>query len=258
VVMWDTVNEIISTSRYAETSRENNTTFVTDSALVRFVSRDEEDTLAVPDTMYLHADSIFVVTDSSRNLSSVQAYKHVKVFRGDAQAMCDSMYYSAPDSVMRMYQEPVVWYEHYQALADTIIVEHDSNGAKRAYLNSNIFCIEQVDPDKFNQVKGRNAVVYFVEGEPDYADVLGNAEMVYYLTEEDNYGRKSLIGVNVGLGSDMRIYFVDRAPDRVVTKGNPDMNTYPLDKLEAEKKQLANFKWIDDRRPKKPLDVFKW
>jgi hypothetical protein len=152
----------------------------------------------------------------------------------------------------------VVWYEHYQALADTIIVEHDSNGAKRAYLNSNIFCIEQVDPDKFNQVKGRNAVVYFVEGEPDYADVLGNAEMVYYLTEEDNYGRKSLIGVNVGLGSDMRIYFVDRAPDRVVTKGNPDMNTYPLDKLEAEKKQLANFKWIDDRRPKKPLDVFKW
>ena len=189
VVMWDTVNEIFSTSRYAETSRENNTTFVTDSALVRFVSRDEEDTLAVPDTMYLHADS---------------------------------------------------------------------NGAKRAYLNSNIFCIEQVDPDKFNQVKGRNAVVYFVEGEPDYADVLGNAEMVYYLTEEDNYGRKSLIGVNVGLGSDMRIYFVDRAPDRVVTKGNPDMNTYPLDKLEAEKKQLANFKWIDDRRPKKPLDVFKW
>lgn len=258
VVMWDTVNEIFSTSRYAETSRENNTTFVTDSALVRFVSRDEEDTLAVPDTMYLHADSIFVVTDSARNLSSVQAYKHVKVFRGDAQGMCDSMYYSAPDSVMRMYQEPVVWYDHYQAVADTIIVEHDSNGAKRAYLNSNIFCIEQVDPDKFNQVKGRNAVVYFVEGEPDYADVLGNAEMVYYLTEEDNFGRKSLIGVNVGLGSDMRIYFVDRAPDRVVTKGNPDMNTYPLDKLEAEKKQLANFKWIDDRRPKKPLDVFKW
>ena len=84
VVMWDTVNEIISTSRYAETSRENNTTFVTDSALVRFVSRDEEDTLAVPDTMYLHADSIFVVTDSARNLSLVQAYKHVKVFRGDA------------------------------------------------------------------------------------------------------------------------------------------------------------------------------
>jgi hypothetical protein len=256
--MWDTVNEIVSTSRYAETDRESGLSFVTDSALVRFVSRDEDDTLAIPDTLYLHADSIFVATDSARNLNSVMAYRHVKVFRGQAQAMCDSMYYSATDSVMRLFQEPVVWYEHYQAVADTIIVEHDSNGARRAYLNNNVFCIEQMDPDKFNQVKGRNAVVYFLEGEPDYADVLGNAEMVYYLTEEDNSGRKSLLGVNVGVGADMRIYFVERAPDRVVTLGNPDMNTYPLDQLPAEKKQLANFKWIEDRRPKKPLDVFVW
>jgi hypothetical protein len=64
--------------------------------------------------------------------------------------------------------------------------------------------------------------------------------------------------VNVGAGSDMRIYFVDRAPDRVVTFGNPDMNTYPYDQLTPEKKQLGNFIWIEDRRPKKPLDVFVW
>ena len=56
----------------------------------------------------------------------------------------------------------------------------------------------------------------------------------------------------------MRIYFVDRAPDRVVTQGNPDMNTYPLEQLPADKRQLQNFRWIDDRRPHKPLDVFVW
>ena len=258
VVLRDTINDIISTSRYAETRKSDHTSFVTDSALVRFVNHDEDDPDAPVDTLYLHADSILVVSDSARHLQSVSAYRHVKVFRGEAQAMSDSLFYSAPDSTMHLFYQPVVWYDHYQALADTIVVRHDTSGARQAWLYNNIFCIEQVDPDKFNQVKGRNAIVYFNEGEPHYADVLGNAEMVYYLTEEGTMGQKYLIGVNVGMGSDMRIYFVDRAPDRVVTQGNPDMNTYPLEQLPADKRQLQNFRWIDDRRPHKPLDVFVW
>ena len=258
VVLTDTVNEIISTSRYAETRQQEHTSLVTDSALVRLVNRDEDDTLAVPDTIYIHADSIWVTNDSSRKFNSINAYSHVKVYRTDAQAMCDSAYYSAPDSLMQLFKNPVIWYEHYQSTADTIVVKHDSSGAKQAWLNGSPFCIEQIDPEKFNQVKGRNMEVYFKGGEPDYADILGNAEMVYYIIDEDLYGHKSLVGVNVGVGSDMRIYFLDRAPDRVVTYGKPDMSTYPLDKLEQEKRTLANFNWLESRRPKKPLDVFVW
>ena len=65
------------------------------------------------------------------------------------------------------------------------------------------------------------------------------------------------MGVNAGIGSDMRVYFVDRAPDRVVTFGNPDMQTYPLEQLPQDKKFLNNFHWFDAERPKKPMDVFK-
>lgn len=258
VVLIDTINDIIGTSRYAETSQETHTSFLTDSALVRLVNHDDEDSLATPDTIYLHADSILVTNDSARHFQSLTAFKHVKMFREDSQAMCDSAFYSAPDSLLQMYQNPVIWYEHYQCSADTIIVQHDSSGAKKAYLNSNGFAIEQVDPEKYNQVKGRNMVVYFIEGEPHYSDILGNAEMIYYILDEDDYGHRSLVGVNVGAGSDMRIYFVDRAPDRVVTFGNPDMNTYPLDKLDAGKRELENFHWYDSQRPKKPMDVFIW
>ena len=258
VVLTDTVNEIISTSRYAETRQQEHTSLVTDSALVRMVNRDEDDTLTVPDTIYLHADSIWVVNDSSRQFHSLRAYNHVKIFRTDAQAMSDSAYYSAPDSLLQLFKSPVIWYEHYQSTADTIVVKFDSAGAKQAWLNGSPFCIEQVDPEKFNQVKGRNMVVYFNEGEPDYADILGNAEMVYYIIDEDMQGHKSLVGVNVGVGSDMRIYFLDRAPDRVVTYGKPDMHTYPFDKLSSEKRTLSNFQWYEDRRPKCPKDVFVW
>lgn len=258
VTLRDTVNDIISTSRYAETRQMDHTSLITDSALVRFVNHDDQHPSATPDTLYLHADSILVLNDSLRHLRSVTAHHRVKLFRADAQAMSDSLYYSAPDSTIQLFRSPVVWYQHYQALADTIIIAHDSSGARQAWLNSNVFCIQQVDPDKFNQVKGRNAVVHFIKGEPHYADILGNAEMVYYLTEDLPSGRQSLIGVNCGRGSDMRIYFVDRAPDRVVTFGNPDMHTYPYDQLTPDKKQLPDFNWIDNRRPKKPLDVFTW
>lgn len=258
VVLTDTANDIVSTSRYAETRQEMRTSLITDSALVRLVSRDEDDSLSASDTVYIHADSIVVANDSSRKFSSLKAYRHVKAFRSDAQAMCDSAFYSASDSLLRMFQNPVLWYGHYQCTADTISVLHDSSGSPKAYLNNNVFCVEQLDEEKFNQVKGRDAVVYFKDKAPDYADILGNAEMVYYITDEEANGLKSLIGVNVGVGSSMRIYFKDRAPDRMAIFGKPDMNTYPLEGLEVEKRRLPNFQWYEEQRPKKPLDVFKW
>lgn len=257
VVLRDTVNDIVSTSRYAETRQEDHISFVTDSALVRFIMRDEDKPTAEPDTFYLHADSIFVTNDSSRKFESVMAYRHVKMYRDDAQGMCDSAFYLAADSLLQMFYDPVIWYDHYQCTADTIVVKHDSSGAKIAYLNSDSFSIEQLDAEKFNQLKGRNTVIYFKEGEPEYSDILGNAEMVYYITEDDKFGHKYLVGVNVGVGSDMRIYFKDRSPERVVTMGNPDMDTYPFEQLTADKKQLDHFKWLDAERPKAPQDVFK-
>ncbi len=258
VLLYDSINNIISTSRYAETDQRTRTSFVTDSALVRFVSRNEDDTLATPDTLYLHGDSIFVVNDSAKTLESIMAYHHVKVFRGDAQAMSDSIFYDAIDSSLHLFHQPVVWYNDYQATADTIVIKHDTSGAKQAFFKSSSFFIERLDREKYNQVKGRNTVVYFVAGEPHYADILGNAEMTYHIIDKDAQGNRSLVGVNAGIGSDMRIYFVDRAPDRVVTFGTPDMQTYPMELLPQEKKFLTDFHWFDVERPKKPMDVFRW
>jgi hypothetical protein len=36
------------------------------------------------------------------------------------------------------------------------------------------------------------------------------------------------------------------------------MHAYPLNKLAAEKRTLQGFRWLDARRPKRPLDVFVW
>lgn len=255
----DTINNIISTSRYAETDQSRRLSIVTDSALVRLVQKpDEGDTLSKADTTYLHADSIWIFNDSLRHLQSMDAYRHVKVFKSDAQGMCDSLHYEAADSLVQMYNNPTLWSGQNQCLCDTLLLWHDSTGLKRSELHGNFFAMERLDNEKYNQVKGRNAVVYFRDGKVDYADVLGNAQLLYHLTEEDSDGQLSIVGVNMGEGSEIRIHFEDDGPSSVVVKGNPDMQAYPLDKLEVAKRLLDGFDWRESHRPKKPLDVFVW
>ena len=257
VVLEDTVNKIICMGRYGESDRVRQTSYVTDSALVKFVGKDENNADAPQDTLYLHADSIRVINNENKEFTALNAFYHVKAFRTDGQAMCDSAHYSVLDSLLQLYGNPVLWYGDYQCTADTIEMYHGSDGPTIAYMRNNSINAEQLDPAKFNQIKGRNSEGHFLKGEPNYADILGNAEMVYYITDEDS-GRVSVVGVNVGQGSDMRIYFKDRSPERVVTSGNPDMNAYPLDNLDPEKSTLQGFRWLDARRPKSPGDVFVW
>jgi len=251
VVIVDSVNEMTCTGRYGETNQAEGFSFVTDSAHVLFIDRG--------DSLFMHADTIYVTTDDSNSLRTVRAASHVKVFRRDAQAMCDSAFYNAPDSLLSLYHDPVLWYEHYQCTADTIEIKHDSNGVRLAYLRSNCFAVQQADRERFNQLKGRQGVVYFADGEPLYADVKGNAQMVYYLTEEDDTMGTVLVGVNVGRGTDIRIYFDStRAPSRVVTYDRPDMQTYPVGKLPTEWQRLPDFRWLTARRPRRPAEVFVW
>ena len=251
VVIVDSANELTCTGRYGETSQVDGFSFVTDSAHVLFVSDG--------DSLFLHADTVYITTDSANQLQTVRANYHVKVFRRDAQAMSDSAFYSAADSTLTLYRNPVLWYDHYQCVADTIELNHDTSGVRKAYLRSACFALQQVDREKFNQLKGHQAIVYFDDGEPDYADVVGNAQMVYYITEEDTAGRIALVGVNAGVGASMRIYFDStRAPVRVVSIDRPDMQTYPVDLLPADLKRLPDFQWLPQRRPRRPEDVFVW
>lgn len=247
----DTDNDITCSGRYGETNRRRRFSFVTDSAQVLFVDNG--------DSLYLHGDTVYLTTDTANQLATVRANYKVKVFRNDAQAMCDSAFYDAHDSTLTLYHDPVIWYEHYQCTSDTIELQHDTSGVKIVYLRTNCFAIEQVDREKFNQLKGRQGVVYFQDGSPTYADILGNAQMVYYITDEDTIGNLQLIGANVGIGTDMRIYFdTTHAASRVVTYDKPDMQTYPVLELPDDMKQLPDFRWLTARRPRSPEDVFKW
>lgn len=264
VVIVDTLNGVVCRGHEGLTDQDRRLSFVTDSALIIYID-------SVGDSLFLHADTIFAFNDENQQFSAAQAYRNVRLFRYDSQMICDSLSYSAADSIISLYHNPVVWYENYQCTADTIHCFLDSVGVNLVKLRSNVFTVEKVDSEKYSQVKGRNADVYLEHSEPLYADILGSARMVFYVIDEKEermekadspgevmeYTSRSLLGVNAGMGSDMRVYFKNRKPRRFSTFVSPDMKMYPPDKLPADERFLPGFRWLDDARPKSPDDVFR-
>ena len=252
VTIVDTLNNVICKGNVGITNQSERLSFVTDSALIVFIDKG--------DSLFMHADTIWAYNNDRRQFEAAKAYRNVRVYRDDAQAVCDSLYYSAEDSTVSMYYNPVVWYEDYQCVADTIVCHFDSAGVDRVYLNGNVMAVEKVDSLKFNQVKGRNSIVYLLKSEPLYSDILGSARMVYYVLDEESVNGKierRLVGINAGVGSDMRIYFKKRKPTRFVTIGTPDMKMYPPDQLPEEEKTLPGFEWKDNIRPHNRNEVFR-
>ena len=130
--------------------------------------------------------------------------------------------------------------------------------SKTNIFNNNAFISQKIDKNKFNQINGKTAIVYLDGKNPLYSDIIGNAQSIYYLTEKDETGQETLLGVNVGIGSGIRIYFdKNREPIRIVTYTNPDMTTYPINELPDEKKLLKGFKWWQERRPIHVNDIYK-
>ena len=254
VVIFDSLNDVTCTGRVGVTDQQGRYSFVTDSALIVYVDKG--------DSLFLHADTLYAYNDEDQQFDAAKAYRNVRLYRNDAQAVCDSLYFSAADSSVTLYHNPVVWYEDYQCMADTIVCHYDSSGVRLILLRDNVLAMEKVDSLKYNQIKGRNANVFCHKSEPLYADILGSARMVYYVLDEDSPDstgkvEPQLIGVNAGVGSDMRIYFRDRKPRRFATFGSPDMKMYPLEKLPEDEKLLPGFVWLTERRPLSPMDVFR-
>lgn len=250
VAITDSVNNLMTTGHYAYSNERQHFMYITDSATAIFVDKK--------DSLYMHSDTLYAITGVNNDFETMKAYHNVKFFRNDIQGSCDSVFYSIPDSMITMYYDPVIWSDENQFTADTIVMMLDTSGIKEIHLNGNAFIIQQIDATKYNQINGKTAIVYLDGRNPLYCDIVGNAQSVYYLTEEQDDGTEALLGVNVGIGSGIRIYFNEnREPSRIVTYTNPDMTTYPIKDFPEDKKRLKGFKWCHDRRPLHVNDIYR-
>ena len=80
----------------------------------------------------------------------------------------------------------------------------------------------------------------------------GNAESVYYVKDDDSL----LVGVNRASGDIIDMRFLNGELNRVVFISEVKGTMYPVNQMPEDEKQLRNFKWHENRRPKTKFELF--
>ncbi len=181
-----------------------------------------------------------------------EAYFNVRIYSDSMQAVGDSLFYSAKDSVFRLFRNPIVWNNENQISGDTIYLYTQHKKPKRLYVFENAITISKLGEDYYNQVKGRTINGYFKEGNIDFLRAKGNSEAIYYGQDENN----RFVGVNRATAEMIDLYFDQRKPERVVMRTNLKGTTYPMRQVNHSDMRLRGFKWIEDKRPKSKYELF--
>ncbi len=208
------------------------------------------------DTLYAHADSFFLYTyhkDTDSIYRMLFAYKHVRAYRTDVQAVCDSLVYDGRDSCATMYKDPIVWNGAQQLLGERILIWHNDSTIDSVYVVNQALSVERLDSTHYNQVSSNEMHSYFHEGEIDQNVADKNVHVVYYPFDDDSL----MIGLNYLETSEMRMWMRNRRVRRIWTPAATG-TLYPLTLAPAEKFYLAQFAWFDYVRPTSPVDVFHW
>lgn len=240
----DTLQHIILQGEYGYYNEKNGYAFATDSACCLEYSQG--------DTLYLHADTLQMVTIDS-TYREVKAYYGVRFFRKDLQGVCDSMQFNSRDSILYMYSEPVIWNDKYQLYGDTIAVFMNDSTIDFAHVKQFAFAAQELDTSYYNQLKGNDLKAYFSGKAVRQIDVSGNAESIFYPLEKDG----SMVGMNTTQSAYLTIWLKDSKLEKIKTWTKTIAQMIPIPDLNPKQKVLKDFFWFDYLRPKDKDDIFE-
>lgn len=219
------------------------------------------------DSLFLRCDTLIVdrviqldtiVTDTlgttsieSDTIRTLSAYRKVRMYKSDMQAVCDSLTYISVDSSFRFYYDPIVWADTTQFTADTIRMEMRNQKLHQIDLLKNAFMVNSEDLVLFNQIVGKVIYAYFVDNEIRRIRVNGNAKSVYYALDEG----KGYIGINKVEASSMLMFFANNQVERIRYYSSPKGEMQPIQAVNPKDYELKGFKWEAKRRPKSKDDL---
>jgi hypothetical protein len=126
-----------------------------------------------------------------------------------------------------------------------------------AEFSSPAFVIMLEDSTHFSQLKGKLMKAFFKDNQLDKIHVLGNGQSVYYIREKAD---KPISAVEISECANIIISMILTDGKSKINKVSylvkPASNTYPMDKIPEDSKQLKGFAWHDDIRPKSKTDLF--
>ena len=210
-----------------------------DSIIAKHFPRKEK-----VDTTAVATDTIAV--DSTFKL--IMALRNVRMFRSDAQMVCDSLISRSTDSVIHLYKSPVLWNEENQITADSMHIYSRAGRLSKALFEGHPMTVAEIDTAHYNQVAGKEMISYFNENNELYRnDVNGNVQTIYYMQEENSPQITMMAYIESG---DMTAYLENRQLKGITYRTNPTYFFYPIDKIPEDREtKLKGFTWEAHRRP---------
>lgn len=211
------------------------------------------------DTLYVHADSVKLFTynintDSVYRLA--HCFRHVRAYRTDVQAVCDSMVANSKDSCLTMYRDPIVWNANRQLLGEVIKIYMQDSTVREAHVLGQALSIEQMpDSVHFNQLSSRDMFAYFVDGNVRRNDAVSNVRSIYYSVDDKD---STLIGLNYLETDTMRMYISAQRKLQKIWTCRFEATLYPMTQIPPGKEKLESFGWFDYVRPLSKDDLYEW
>lgn len=211
------------------------------------------------DTLWLHSDTMRIETFNMNTDSmyrKVHCYPHVKVYRTDVQAICDSMVASSRDSCLYMYKDPIAWYGTRQLLGEVIQIYMADSTVRQAEVHGQALSVEKIPQGEYyNQISSQDMYAYFLKGNIRRSDAVKNVLSVYYPVDDKD---STLIGLNYLETDTMRMFMSDQRKLQRIWTPRAEGTLYPMSQIPPSKKYLPTFAWFDNARPTSKDDVFVW
>lgn len=248
VVYTDVVGKNMFTGEYCYYEDITGYVMATDSAVAIDYSQQ--------DTMYAHADTIKVFTfniDTDSTYRVVHAYHHMRAYRRDLQAVCDSLVYDTRDSILVMYQDPILWQQGQQQLGEEIRIFFNGDYIDSVQVLRQALSVEKIDSIHYNQVSGHEMHSYFKDGDLYLSTSEGNVFVNYYPFDEDSI----MVEMNHTETSLLKMYVNKNQVDHIWMPSATGI-MYPIPLIPTEALYLQNFAWFDYIRPVDRYDIFEW
>jgi lipopolysaccharide export system protein LptA len=203
------------------------------------------------DTLFMNADKF--ISHQKIGEKKIIAFNKVKFFKTDLQGKCDSLSYSFSDSIVEMFNRPVLWSDEFQLSADSLKFLIHKGKISYMFLRSSPIIISEEDSLDFNQIKGRSMTAHFNENKMSRMDVKGNGQSIFIITDETTNDK---IGLNYTECSDLTLFFKRNKLDMINYEINPNSITTPYENLKDKDRFLEGFEWRGSERLKAKEDIF--
>lgn len=242
----DTAQNFIAKGNYAEYFEKLDSIFMIKKAVAISVMEQ--------DSMFIHGDTLLVTGPSEDRI--IRSYRNVKIFKSDLQGKCDSLHTDQKVGITKMYFSPALWSDNSQITGDSIKLlnnrETEQLDSLKILGNSFIIQKDSIDPENFNQIKGRNMFGKFIENKLKNLLVKGNGEAVNYNRNEEGV----LETITKQLCSNIDFGLEENQINEIKCLVQSDGKTYPPSLYPENDRKLKGFIWREDEQPKTKEDIF--